>query len=133
MKGPINAIIDTINKMINGINKIKIKIPDWVPELGGQILGFSIPVIPKLAGGTDWFKGGLTMVGELGREIVELPRGSKVRTNGQTEDMLRNNGPTIIVNVKAGAVVGKNGINELSDIVSRKISMNLGKKIGGVY
>lgn len=46
-KLPINLIIDGINSFISGINKIKI--PDWVPGVGG--MGFNIKKIPKLASG----------------------------------------------------------------------------------
>lgn len=49
-KDAINAIIDFLNKFINGINKIKI--PDWVPGIGGK--GFNIPTIPRLRVGMDW-------------------------------------------------------------------------------
>lgn len=55
-KLPINFIIDGLNKFIEGINKIKI--PDWVPVVGGK--GFSLPKIPRLKVGmdyvpSDWF------------------------------------------------------------------------------
>ncbi len=46
-KRPINTIIGGINSFIDGINKIKI--PDWVPGVGGY--GFHISKIPKLAQG----------------------------------------------------------------------------------
>lgn len=46
-KSPINAIIDGINTFIGGLNKIKI--PDWVPLVGGK--GFNVGKIPKLAQG----------------------------------------------------------------------------------
>lgn len=46
-KKPINAIIDGINSFIGGLNKIKI--PDWVPGVGGK--GFYISKIPRLAEG----------------------------------------------------------------------------------
>jgi len=49
-KMPINAMIDLINGFIKGINKIKI--PDWVPAVGGK--GFTIPEIPKLRVGMDF-------------------------------------------------------------------------------
>lgn len=49
-KMPINAIIDGINSFINGVNNIKI--PDWVPVVGGK--GFSIPNIPRLKVGMDF-------------------------------------------------------------------------------
>lgn len=46
-KAPINLIIDGLNAFIKGLNKIKI--PDWVPVVGGK--GFHINTIPKLAQG----------------------------------------------------------------------------------
>lgn len=49
-KAPINWIIDGINKFIRGINKIKI--PDWVPAIGGK--GINIREIPRLKVGLDY-------------------------------------------------------------------------------
>ena len=46
-KAPINAIIKGINSFISGLNKIKI--PNWVPGVGGK--GFNISKIPLLANG----------------------------------------------------------------------------------
>ena len=49
-KQPINTIIDGINTFIRGVNKIKI--PDWVPLVGGK--GFNISTIPRLKVGMDF-------------------------------------------------------------------------------
>lgn len=93
IKRGLNAIIRLINSFISKVNKMKI--PDWVPGVGGG--GVSIPKIPMLAKGTDYFKGGVAIVGEQGPELVEMPRGSKVYPNNKTMDMLSGNGTTIIV------------------------------------
>ena len=50
IKVPINAIIDSINKVLKKINSIKI--PDWVPGMGGKHSNFAM--IPKLATGTNY-------------------------------------------------------------------------------
>lgn len=63
-KAPINTIISGINTFITGINGIKI--PDWVPGVGGK--GFSIPAIPMLA--TGGFTEGISIAGEAGTEAV---------------------------------------------------------------
>ncbi|HAB66599.1 MAG TPA: hypothetical protein DCE23_04445 [Firmicutes bacterium] len=47
----LNFLIDGINKLTGGINKLSFDIPDWVPVIGGQKWGFDIPKIPKLARG----------------------------------------------------------------------------------
>lgn len=49
-KSPINWIIDGINGFIGGLNKIKV--PDWVPVVGGK--GFHISKIPRLKVGMDF-------------------------------------------------------------------------------
>lgn len=55
VKFPLNLIIDGINALIGGINKISFDIPDWVPgSLGGKNFGINIPKIPKLAVGTNY-------------------------------------------------------------------------------
>lgn len=56
IKAPINWLINALNTVIDGINKIKI--PSWVPGIGGY--GINIPRIPNLA------KGGVLKKGQLG-------------------------------------------------------------------
>jgi len=51
IKTPVNWIIDGINVLIRGVNKISFDVPDWVPFIGGKKFGFNIPEIPKLATG----------------------------------------------------------------------------------
>lgn len=50
-KSVINLIIDGVNTMIKGINKIKFDVPDWIPVIGAQKFEFGIPEIPQLARG----------------------------------------------------------------------------------
>lgn len=50
-KGVVNVIIDVINSMIRGINKLSWDVPDWVPAIGGSKFGFNVPEIPRLARG----------------------------------------------------------------------------------
>jgi len=59
VKTNVNKIIELINKMIRGVNKFSIDVPDWVSKLPGvpddiKSIGFSIPEIPKLAVGTNY-------------------------------------------------------------------------------
>lgn len=53
IKAPINGLISLVNGVIKGLNKIKL--PDWVPAIGGK--GINIPLIPKLATGTNYVAG----------------------------------------------------------------------------
>ena len=66
VKAPINGVIDLINGVLYGINKIKV--PDWVPGLGGKSPNF--PKIPKLAKGGIVSRSTLIEAGEAGAEAI---------------------------------------------------------------
>lgn len=70
VKTPINWIIDGINALIDGLNSLSIKVPDWVPFVGGQTWGVNIPKIPKLARGGIVDSGTPFIAGEAGAEAV---------------------------------------------------------------
>lgn len=79
VKAPLNGVISLVNGAIKGLNKIKV--PDWVPVLGGS--GINIPEIPLLAKGSahtpDTF-----IAGEAGPELITGSKGKRVFTAGQT-------------------------------------------------
>lgn len=86
----INNIKDKIDEGIEKIKewnatKVKEKVFSIVEKVkrvfsgGGADSNFS---------GTSFFQGGLTMVGELGPELVELPRGSRIYNDNVTKKML---------------------------------------------
>lgn len=84
-KGAMNGIIDIINGLIGGLNKLKI--PDWVPGLGGK--GINIPLIPKFAKGTprtpDTF-----IAGEKGAELITNARNRTVFKSAETGNIFTN-------------------------------------------
>ena len=57
-----------------------------------QTIGEKISNIGKNAQGTDYWRGGLTWVGEKGPELIELPRGSKVFSNEKSMKMANAKG-----------------------------------------
>ena len=78
VKAPINGVIGIINSAIENINGISVKIPKWVPEIGGKTFGPKFPKIPLLYKGTNYFSGGRAFIHDKGAEIVDLPRGTRV-------------------------------------------------------
>lgn len=66
IKAPINAIIGGVNAVIRGLNSIKV--PDWVPGLGGAHPNF--PTIPMLAKGGVVDSATMAIIGESGKEAV---------------------------------------------------------------
>ena len=69
IKAPINFIISTINGLIGGLNNIKV--PDWVPGLGGK--GINIPKIPELAKGGIVDEATLALIGEGNASEAVIP------------------------------------------------------------
>jgi len=84
-KGVINGIISIINGIIGGLNKLKI--PDWVPGLGGKDI--NIPLIPMLAKGSKYTPETF-IAGERGAELITNARGRTVFTAAQTGRIMEN-------------------------------------------
>jgi hypothetical protein len=74
--------------------------PGWVQSLIDALNGFKLP---WMAEGSSFAPGGLTWVGERGPEMVVMPPGAEVLTNGQSR---RANGASEgrVVNVNLGGV-----------------------------
>ncbi|WP_019913182.1 phage tail tape measure protein [Paenibacillus sp. HW567] len=92
---PINVAIDAINTAIRGINKVSFDVPDWVPGIGGDTFGVSIPEIPKLGG---YATGGyvdspeLAWVGEGRSPEWIIPENNSARSQGLLQAANRSMG-----------------------------------------
>jgi TP901 family phage tail tape measure protein len=75
VKAPINAMIGLINGFLGGLNNIKI--PKWVPKVGGR--RFNISQIPYLAKGGHLING-QAVVGEAGPELMTVKNGKTTVT-----------------------------------------------------
>ena len=56
INGMLDGIVGGVNGIIRAINRLQFTVPDWVPEFGGQTVGFNLkeltaPQIPYLAKG----------------------------------------------------------------------------------
>lgn len=101
VKAPINAIIDGVNKILGKINGIKI--PDWVPGIGGAHTSFA--TLPKLAQGGIATRATGAMIGEAGTEaVIPLERNtgnwagllaSAIRDEFESEEMTIGGGMTV--------------------------------------
>lgn len=76
VKAPINGVIDVVNMAIGALDNIHVTIPSWVPGVGGDGFGVSIPKIPTLALGGMVLpqSGGTTVtVAEAGEPEIVSP------------------------------------------------------------
>lgn len=72
--------------------------------------------------GTQYWKGGLSLVGEHGPEIVNLPGGSKVNTASTTKGLLGGNGGIQVFVTVQGNVIGN---EEYADSVGQRVVQNI--------
>lgn len=102
MEASFRSINNSVNGMVNGGN------------------------VPRYASGTMYHPGGLALVGEKGPELIELPRGSKVRTAQETAAISGRGGTVASGGVYIDKVV-VNGIEEYNDFM--KMVMDTPEKV----
>lgn len=132
--GVLESVRSMFNGVIDSINGIQITIPAWVPGFGGSTFG---PLgIPKLANGTDNWRGGPAMIHDRGAEIVDLPNGTRVIPHDASITAAYNMGARtssvnlggISVNISGVTVQGENDIQKLADKVAAAIYDQLQKR-----
>lgn len=132
LESAVNFLIDGVNFLFEKLNTISFEVPDWIPGIGGESLGFNLPPIepisiPRLAKGT---------VIPPNREFLAVLGDQKQGTNIETplstmvqafrtalSDMGYNGEQTAILQVDKD-VLGK-VVYKLNKAESRRIGVNL--------
>lgn len=105
-KFPINNMITLINGFIRGLGKIKI--PKWVPGVGGK--GINISELPYLAKGGHLING-QAVVGEAGPELLSVGKGKTTvtpLTDGEKNQSAKTGQVTIEQQIHFGKVDANN-------------------------
>ncbi|MCT9008332.1 hypothetical protein [Streptomyces rhizosphaerihabitans] len=102
LKGIINAFtalprayIGGLNAMIGALNRIHVKIPDWVPHFGGREFGIHLPMLPNIptlaqGGVVPARRGGtLALLAEAGEPEAVIPLSKLERVLGSGGGMHR--------------------------------------------
>ena len=114
----LNGAINGINRMIDALNSISFKIPDWVPLLGGKSFGLHLAhvgSIPYLAKGGILSQGS-AVVGEAGPELLTLTGGKAM------VQPLGGNGPSLAgVEGLLGGISDKLGAGQSVTIVVQSV------------
>ena len=117
--GLVNGLIDGLNWLIDGINKISFKVPDWVPVIGGKSVGFNLGHVGKIAylaqGGI--LESGTAIVGEEGPEMLTMANGRAV-VQPLTNSTTNQNYGGVTLNIYGAA--GQN-VQELAEIIMDEI------------
>jgi len=126
VKTPLNLIIDAVNTLIRGLNRIRIDIPSWVPGVGGRSFGINIPTIPKLATGAVVDSPMVALLGEAGREaVMPLERNTEwiAELASQIANIIGTGETTIIVKIGEDTITEKviSNINRRNRIAGRTV------------
>lgn len=118
---PIGWIIAGVLALI-GVIVLLIKYWDKIKNGIGRMFGKKSTIevkdnVDKNALGTNYFKGGRTLVGERGPELVTLPSGSRINTASKTKSLLGKAQNVINVYIEGA----KKSDEEIADMVARKI------------
>lgn len=148
----VGSVLESMGKVFktvfDGIQSVVKKAYDYVKPLidgiGGALSGISGAVssgvgwiADKIGGnatGTKYWRGGLSMVGEHGPELVQMPSGSKVYTNTETNSMLNmdkqprtsgnnvtSNNYSINVNIDGLQVREESDIDKIANAIVTKL------------
>ena len=127
ISGIFNGIIGAVKNVIDAIGSIV------VPNSGEP--GTPTPTtVPKRAGGTMNWTGGIVQVSERGGEIIDLPSGSRIYPHDKSIAMARAEGRSTTNSISV-SVTGNNftvreeaDINKIGDAIARKLSMAISNR-----
>lgn len=116
----VKKAVDFVNPLIKSVTKVASSFAD----------GFNWAV-QKFAGnatGTRYWQGGVSVVGEHGPELVQMPRGSKVFSNTESKSMVRKGMPQGSSNVPSVSTPGHQiSIAKLADTIVVKEEADIDK------
>jgi len=108
----VNTVIDVINGFIGVYN-------NTVGALA-SLIGVNIKITPiahvALAAGTQNATGGLSLVGEHGPELVNMPRGSQVTPTNRTQSLLQSVSPAPSISIAYSPQITIQGSASQSDV-----------------
>ena len=131
VKFPLNLIIDGINALIGGLNKLKFDVPDWIPLIGGKKFGFNIPKIPKLnVGASEVLSDGLAYLhkgeGVVTKQFNSAPYVANSMNNDRViellsmlNDTLENKDFSPLIDKKAMVDTVISGINHQNRVIGK--------------
>lgn len=129
-KAPFNGMIGLINAFLGGLNNIKI--PKWVPGVGGK--SFSISTLPYLADGGHVLNG-QAIVGEAGPELLTNKNGKTTVTPLSDEEKRKGIGGKVQpAKVEQHIHIGSVDANNPSELnkMNRKLSRASKQALGGI-
>ena len=96
-----------------------------IPLIGGASAGAASGSATGHAMGTNYARGGLTLVGERGPELIALPRGSEVMNNRDTRSLLSGGSGQVNITINEPALYGGLTTSDLVDKIIEEIQRRM--------
>jgi hypothetical protein len=125
----VNWIVDKVNWLIEKINLIPgVKIP-IIPKI--DLSGTSLPErkpgespeMNEYALGTSSAAGGLSLVGERGPELVNMPKGAKVSTASQTAAKLGGTTVNVYLTIQGNMIGNEEYVDYVGDRIYKRVQL----------
>lgn len=122
----LQSITNEIDYVIGKLKELK---EAWqtASEVETKLRLGGVPSPTGNANGTNYWQGGPTIVGEYGPELVNLPRGSSVNTNAQTQRELSGSGTTVNcpITIQGNVIGNQEFIDEIGSAISGQVQLAL--------
>ncbi len=123
--------ISDLQSITNEIDYVISKLADlkqaWetANEVRANLSLGGVPSITGNANGTNYWRGGPTLVGEYGPELVNLPRGSSINTNAQTQRELSSGGTTVNcpVTIQGNVIGSEEFVNQIGQAITGRVQL----------
>lgn len=136
IKLPINTVIEGVNALIRGLNKISFSFPDWVPGLGGKKFGIDIPQISKLRVGMEYVPyDDFPALLHRGEKVLTASEAKEDRRQKEQKDGGRREMPvTITLNLNIDKFInnGESDIDALAEELMTRLNDKIKEK-GAVF
>ena len=138
-----NGVVDGVNTVIGALNGLSFDIPDWIPGMGGNSFGFSIPYmstvsIPRLATGTVVPRQAgefAAILGDNNREaevVSPLSTIEQAMRNVLGELGSNNSGGDVYISANADLAALIRLLNLHIDKENNRVGKNYVKVVGGI-
>lgn len=92
--GAVTAAFKAVKSAVNRVKSAFESVKEAVGSLRDKISGAwakftSFGSAPANASGTSYFEGGITRVNEMGQEMMQLPKGTKIYPHGKTTQLIQ--------------------------------------------
>lgn len=120
-----NVIEPIINGFVQGISGITNKIRGLFGTANSETAsakgGSPSSSVSANATGTNYFGGGWTTVGEHGPELMNLPSGTQIKSNSESQNMIKSSSPNINITIEKMEVRDDGDIDKVAEALAKKL------------